>query len=154
MEFHEERALKAREEFQTHGISDNVTVHHRDVIQNGFPESIDHSVDAVFLDIPAPYKCIDHVIRALKTSGGLFANFSPCIEQVQRTCDKLRENGFVNVKTIEIVDNKKNVKTFSMPLPDFGLELEELIEADIIPDVRNSSSGYLSKVSQVISSMI
>ena len=63
----------------------------------------------------------------------------------------MRENGFVNVKTIEIVDNKKNVKTFSMPLPDFGLELEELIEADIIPDVRNSSSGYLSKVSQFIS---
>jgi len=50
---------------------------------------VDHKADAVFLDIPAPYKAIEHVKRALKLEGGEFCNFSPCIEQVQ-VCENIK----------------------------------------------------------------
>lgn len=140
VELHEERAKIARAEFADHTISDFVTVYNRDVIEKGFPEEIDHQgiisytinsltfilADAVFLDIPRPYECIQHVKRALKKSGGEFANFSPCIEQTQRTCDQLRQQGFSNVRTVELVNCIRRVKTLSMPLPDFGVDYEEL----------------------------
>ena len=80
----------------------------------------------MFLDIPRPYECVHHVKRALKKSGGEFANFSPCIEQTQRTCDQLRQQGFSNVRTVELVNCIRRVKTLSMPLPDFGVDYEEL----------------------------
>ena len=64
-------------------FSQNITVYHRDVCAEGWPAEVDHKADAVFLDIPAPYKAIEHVKRALKLQGGEFCNFSPCIEQVQ-----------------------------------------------------------------------
>ena len=51
VEFHEERSKIARAEFADHSLSDSVTVYHRDVIEFGFPESVDHTADAVFLDI-------------------------------------------------------------------------------------------------------
>ena len=146
VEFHEERSKIARAEFADHSLSDSVTVYHRDVIEFGFPESVDHTADAVFLDIPAPYKCIGHVKRALKLNGGYFCNFSPCIEQTQKTCEELRKEGFNEIRTIELINNAKNVKTYSMPLPEFGVELEELVKADILPDLSKTDSGYLSTV--------
>ena len=146
VEFHEERSKIARAEFADHSLSDSVTVYHRDVIEFGFPESVDHTADAVFLDIPAPYKCIGHVKRALKLNGGYFCNFSPCIEQTQKTCEELRNEGFNEIRTIELINNAKNVKTYSMPLPEFGVDLEELVKADILPDLSKTDSGYLSTV--------
>jgi tRNA (adenine57-N1/adenine58-N1)-methyltransferase len=32
-----------------------------------------------------------------------FCSFSPCIEQVQRTCEDLRANGFTDIQTIEVL---------------------------------------------------
>ena len=32
---------------------------------------------------------------------GVFCSFSPCIEQVQRTCAALEEHGFYAVRTVE-----------------------------------------------------
>jgi len=143
VELHEERSKIARAEFAEHSISDFVTVYNRDVIENGFPESIDHKADAVFLDIPRPYECVHHVKRALKLSGGEFANFSPCIEQTQRTCDKLREHGFSNVRTVEVVNSIRRVKTLSMPLPEFGVDYDELTKAGIMPDLKDLEGGSL-----------
>lgn len=49
--------------------------------------------DAVFLDLPAPWKVVLEANRVLKI-GGNFCSFSPCIEQIQKTADAVRENGF------------------------------------------------------------
>ena len=101
---------------QEHGLSPFVTAKHRDVLANGFEH--ENLADAVFLDLPAPWSAIEHVMKVLKktgirqrriffstgsvlVAGGRLCSFSPCIEQVQRTCQRLRANGFEEINTVE-----------------------------------------------------
>jgi len=76
-------------------LSGLVTVKCRDVVGTGFPEELETEVaDAVFLDLPSPWAVIASAKKALKPNGNL-CSFSPCIEQVQRTCAQLDKLGFV-----------------------------------------------------------
>ncbi|XP_031625876.1 tRNA (adenine(58)-N(1))-methyltransferase catalytic subunit TRMT61A [Contarinia nasturtii] len=110
-DFHEQRCDIARYEFKMHGLNDFVTVYHRDVCTQGFTDELDGKVDAVFLDLPAPHLAVPHAMKALKNSGGRFCSFSPCIEQVQRCCETLEHNGFVEIQTMEILQVEEYVKT-------------------------------------------
>jgi tRNA (adenine57-N1/adenine58-N1)-methyltransferase catalytic subunit len=110
---------QAKEEFKNHGLGDFVTAQHRDVCADGFTEELNGKADAVFLDLPAPYKAIGHVVKALKSSGGRFCGFSPCIEQVQATCVQLEESGFVEIQTMEIIQSEQIVKEKWIPVLDF-----------------------------------
>lgn len=95
-----------------------MTAKHRDVLAHGFEH--ENLADAVFLDLPAPWDAVEHVMKVLKKTGtrknfaqhlwgafrfwflgGRLCTFSPCIEQVQRTCQRLRANGFEEINTIE-----------------------------------------------------
>ena len=61
-EFNNDRVIKATSDFQKLGLSNNITVTHRDVLNNGFllkneaGESLvnEMSIDAIFLDLPSP----------------------------------------------------------------------------------------------------
>lgn len=66
-EFHKERAQKAEEEFKDHGLSDYVTVTHKDVCQFGF--DLEDVADAVFLDLPVPWDALPSAKKALKKQG-------------------------------------------------------------------------------------
>ena len=66
-EFHEQRSQKAREEFIEHGVSDIVTVKHRDVCKDGF--ELDGIADVVFLDLPSPWDALPSAKKALKKEG-------------------------------------------------------------------------------------
>lgn len=120
VEFHSQRAEKAMEEFKEHKVSHLVTVRNQDVCKDGF--GITGVVDAVFLDIPSPWEAISHAKRALKCKGGRLCSFSPCIEQVQRTCKALLDYGFEEICTLEVLLRVHDVRTVSLPLPDFGPE--------------------------------
>jgi len=50
--------------------------------------------------LAVPWLVIPHAYEALKPSGVL-VSFSPTIDQVVRTTEALRENGFVFIETIE-----------------------------------------------------
>ncbi|CAH2310420.1 tRNA (adenine(58)-N(1))-methyltransferase catalytic subunit TRMT61A [Pelobates cultripes] len=52
--------------------------------------------------------------------GGRICSFSPCIEQVQRTCRSLEEHGFTDINTLEILLRVHDVRTISMQIPDLG----------------------------------
>lgn len=64
-EYNEMRAREARAEFERNGLSDIISVFHRDAYADGFVVQdetneklcvdAEHPVDAVFLDLPKPY---------------------------------------------------------------------------------------------------
>jgi len=99
-DFHEERAATAREEFKDHGLDSLIVTQHRDVCTDGF--CVDQAVDAVFLDLPHPWEAIESASNKLK-SGGRICCFSPCIEQVQRSCQVLSNLNFMDIETYECV---------------------------------------------------
>ena len=111
-EFNEMRVEKAKEDFAMTGVDGVTTVTHQDVLQNGFTLpgiDLENSVDAVFLDLPSPWDAVQHAKRVLK-AGGRLCNFSPCIEQVQKASEKMRELGFSEVRTFEILIRQFDVK--------------------------------------------
>lgn len=100
-EYNGDRASKAIAEFEKIGLSSLVTVKHGDVCASppaaidtsqqpkpvsdlvyGFDGVCDSSVDAVFLDVPAPWLAVGHAKRVLK-AGRSVCTYSPCIEQVR-----------------------------------------------------------------------
>jgi len=115
-DFHQQRAEKASLEFEEHGLQQFVTASHRDVCESGF--GLTDTADAVFLDLPGPWKVVPHAKEALKRSGGRLCSFSPCIEQVQQTCLALQEHGFTEVATLECLIREFQVRRVSVPLFD------------------------------------
>ncbi len=102
-EFHAERAEQAREAFRTIGNSARITVTHRDVCADGFAVEglAPGGADSVFLDLPAPWTAIAHVLAVLR-HGGVLACYSPCLEQVGRTCEAAKAAGMQDVTTVEV----------------------------------------------------
>lgn len=105
-EYHQERAELARKDFERLGLTPYVDVAHRDAVADGFAIAGDaakqaHWADAVFLDLPNPSAAVANAARALKPGAGRLCTFSPCIEQVQATCEALRAAEFHSIKTIE-----------------------------------------------------
>ncbi|KAK4757591.1 hypothetical protein SAY87_018892 [Trapa incisa] len=100
-DFHEHRAASAREDFEKTGVNNLVTVGVRDIQGEGFPEEFGRRADSVFLDLPQPWLAIPSAAKMLKFDGTL-CSFSPCIEQVERSCEALQAN-FTDVRTFEIL---------------------------------------------------
>ena len=57
-------------------------------------------MDAVILDLAVPWLVVPHAYIALRPSG-VIVSFSPTIDQVVKTTEALRENGFVFIETVE-----------------------------------------------------
>ncbi|KAK1791609.1 hypothetical protein P4O66_013606 [Electrophorus voltai] len=132
VEFHAQRAEKAAQEFRDHKVAHMVTVRNQDVCKEGF--GVVGIADAVFLDIPSPWEAITHAKRAFKRKGGRLCSFSPCIEQVQRTCEVLLDQGFQEIHTLEVLQRMHDVRSVTLPLPDFGSEEGGLDSAKMIFD--------------------
>ncbi|XP_041827687.1 tRNA (adenine(58)-N(1))-methyltransferase catalytic subunit TRMT61A [Melanotaenia boesemani] len=130
VEFHQQRAEKVAEEFKEHRVDHLVTVRNQDVCKDGF--GVVGVADAVFLDIPSPWEAVGHAKAALKKHGGRVCSFSPCIEQVQRTCEVLADQGFQEISTLEVLLRVHDVRTISLPLPDFGPDPAARAEPGIV----------------------
>ncbi|MCK5592827.1 tRNA (adenine-N1)-methyltransferase, partial [Candidatus Bathyarchaeota archaeon] len=86
------------------GVSEYVELKNKDVT-----EGIDEQdVDAVILDLATPWLVISHAYSALKGSGTL-VSFSPTIDQVVKTVEALKENGFVAVETVECLMRRMQI---------------------------------------------
>lgn len=115
-DFHEQRVNIASAEFKRHGLDDFVTVECRDVCAEGFGETVENKIDAIFLDLPHPWLVVKHAINALKITGGKLCSFSPCIEQVQRTCAELALEGFIEISTYECLQRELTVQYKNLPV--------------------------------------
>lgn len=63
-------------------------------------------------------------------AGGRLCSFSPCIEQVQRTAEALTDHGFEEINTLEVLLRVHDVRTVSLPLPDYGPDCSAHPEPD------------------------
>ncbi|KAL0874398.1 hypothetical protein Bca101_024103 [Brassica carinata] len=124
-DFQEQRAVCAREDFETRGISSLVTVDVRDIQGQGFPEKLSGLADSVFLDLPQPWLAVPSAAKMLKEDGVL-CSFSPCIEQVQRTCEVLRSY-FIQIRTFEVLLRTYEVNELKV---DTGSMIGENQDAD------------------------
>ncbi|CAK7266673.1 tRNA (adenine-N(1)-)-methyltransferase catalytic subunit trm61 [Sporothrix epigloea] len=137
-EFHNERYQKMKAELKSHGLSTGtgiegaegceqsrdgglVTLTNRDVYGHGFllDDGTSPEADAVFLDLPAPWRALQHLTRNTVAADGSsvtsalnphksvhLCTFSPCIEQVTRTVSTLRRLGWVDIDMVEIANKK------------------------------------------------
>ncbi|KAI9017764.1 tRNA methyltransferase complex GCD14 subunit-domain-containing protein [Gaertneriomyces semiglobifer] len=158
-EYNEHRYHQALEEFKNHGWGDLITLQHRDVCKNGF--GLSGVVDAVFLDLPAPWEALPAAKEALKTNkSGKVCCFSPCIEQVTRTCETLKELGFIEIRMFEVLSRAYEVShNETKPYPKLGekqaftqkvskkkrkAELEDDEDAIIVTKPERESRGHTS----------
>lgn len=121
-DFHKERVQVALDEFTRHGLGDRVTVTHRDVCVDGL--GVEGVADAVFLDLPKPWEALPHAVSAIKTVGGRICSFSPCIEQVCRTCETLSDMGLREITTLECLSREFQMKYTTLSVIPDGKEVE------------------------------
>lgn len=111
-DFHEQRAASAREDFDSNGLSSLVSIGVRDIQGEGFPDEYSGQADSIFLDLPQPWLAIPSAAKMLKQDG-ILCSFSPCIEQVQRSCETLRVD-FTDIRTFEVHLHTHEVREASL----------------------------------------
>lgn len=115
-EFHEPRFLEAKAEIHSHGLDNNTLITHRDVCNDGFEVAdIPHSFESdgqiggevVFLDLPSPWDAIPHLPKVISNTSRVgICCFSPCIEQVTKTVEALRDNGWISIEMVEVAGRR------------------------------------------------
>ncbi|KAF8933092.1 tRNA methyltransferase complex subunit Cpd1 [Dissophora ornata] len=126
-EYHQERVNAAKKEFEDHGLSDMVTLQCRDVCKDGF--DMENKVDAVFLDLPAPWEAVASAKKAFKQDKiGKICTFSPCIEQISRTVTALNEQGFVDIQMYECLIRFNEIRVIPMWTIEEAMERQRAVE--------------------------
>lgn len=93
-----QRAIKNVANFYGEEINNRYKVNLGDAYE-GFEES---NFDRMVLDLPEPWKVVDHIPSTLK-SGGIFVAYTPSITQVARLRERLDTDQFVMLETTEIL---------------------------------------------------
>jgi tRNA (adenine57-N1/adenine58-N1)-methyltransferase catalytic subunit len=154
-EFHEARAGKIQDEVKNHVLEDVVKVTHRDVYNDGFllgdPKTgKSPSANAVFLDLPAPWLALKHLVREpadgsvspLDPSSPVYlCTFSPCVEQVQQTIKVMRQLGWLSISMVEVIHKRLEVRREVV-----GLETEGVPRAAVFPKSVDEALGKLRTV--------
>ncbi|CAK4034580.1 tRNA (adenine(58)-N(1))-methyltransferase catalytic subunit trm61 [Lecanosticta acicola] len=128
-EYHEPRVHTLRDEIVSHGLDGIVELTHRDVYNDAFvlQDGTPPSVDAVFLDLPAPWHALKHLSRSAPNSplnphnAIHLCTFSPCIEQVMATCSFLRKAGWTDISMFEVQHRRIDVRRERVGLKEEGL---------------------------------
>lgn len=94
----EEFSENARQNIENAGYSEYVEFKLREA-QEGFDEE---DVDVAIIDLPSPWDGIPAATKALR-GGGRIASLSPTYNQVERCVERLEQEGFVLIETIEVL---------------------------------------------------
>lgn len=127
-EFHEPRYEQAQKEFEAHGLDNVIELRHRNVCKDGFNPVKD--VDAVFLDLPAPWEAIEKAKEALgRDRMTRICCFSPCIEQVTKTVTALQSAGFSSITMYETLVRQHDLAVYQMPTLEDAVDKLKSIES-------------------------
>ncbi|EME39274.1 hypothetical protein DOTSEDRAFT_75110 [Dothistroma septosporum NZE10] len=128
-EFHEPRVQTLREEITEHRLDGVIQLTHRDVCSDGFllQDGSAPCVDAIFLDLPAPWQALRHLSRSnpnspLNPNSAVhICTFSPCIEQVMATVTELRKSGWADISMVEVQHKRIDIRRERVGLQEEGL---------------------------------
>jgi tRNA (adenine57-N1/adenine58-N1)-methyltransferase len=95
-EIREEFQKTAEKNLRRAGLIDYVDLKNKDVTT----EIDEKDIDSVILDLAVPWMVVPHAQTALKPCATI-VSFSPTIDQVVKTVEALKEEGFVSIETIE-----------------------------------------------------
>ncbi|KAK9838618.1 hypothetical protein WJX84_008775 [Apatococcus fuscideae] len=112
-EFHEQRCQAAAEDFRQLGLDSTVHLKQRDIEGQAFPAELAGQADAVFLDLPGPWKVVSSAAQTLQPNSR-FCSFSPCIEQVQQICLALSGHGFHYIRSMECLLRPHKVRSITL----------------------------------------
>lgn len=104
-EIREEFLKVAQKNLTRAGLINFVELKNKDAT-TGIDES---DVDAVILDLATPWLVVPHAYAALKSCGTM-VSFSPTIDQVVKTVEALKENAFVDIRTVECLMREMRVE--------------------------------------------
>jgi len=90
------------------GAADALILRQHDVYAGVLPE--DRPLDRIVLDVPEPWRVVEHAAEAL-VPGGIFFSYVPTVPQVARTTEALQQSGaFALVETIEVLMRSWNIE--------------------------------------------
>lgn len=95
----------AQQNVASAGLSGRVRFHRGDVASDGLGTG---PFDAVVLDLPEPWSVLPHAKRSLR-AGGRLATYTPTYNQLERTVRALREHGFQDVRSLELIERELHV---------------------------------------------
>jgi len=95
----------ARRNLERAGLSARVRLHLRDVATEGL---VGESLDCVMLDLPEPWVVLEASRRALR-EGGYCATYTPTYNQLERSVRALRDEGFAEVRALELLERPIHV---------------------------------------------
>ena len=96
----------AKKNLQKLGLDNLVTLKHQDATE-GFDEE---EVDAIVLDLANPEEIIPHAFKSLRSSGTI-SIFVPSYNQVERTYLELKEFGFGDITSFELIKREIQLKS-------------------------------------------
>ena len=101
-------------------------------------------IDAIFLDLPQPEKAIESAYNVLGPNRNI-CSFSPCIEQVQQTCNKLRQCGFIDIKMFEVLSRDYCVRQETYGIINSQQTFKNILKTKLnkrsLNDNRNSNNS-------------
>ncbi|CDU20512.1 uncharacterized protein PY17X_1415900 [Plasmodium yoelii] len=104
-EYNEERYREVKKEFEDfEDVINNIKFYHKDIINYNFEDFKNNEIDAIFLDMPNPWLCVEKAKIILKERG-TFVIFLPCIEQVYKIIETLENHNFCDIETYELINN-------------------------------------------------
>lgn len=130
-EFNAQRAQLAAREFEANGLGGRITCLHGDVCADDWTYEAHLprlSADAVIFDLPQPWDAVRRAAPYLRP-GARLCCFSPCIEQVARTMDALREEGFTGAECIETIVRTHEVRPAPSQPDAISLAVEQAARA-------------------------
>jgi tRNA (adenine57-N1/adenine58-N1)-methyltransferase catalytic subunit len=95
----------ARQNVASAGLSGRARFHRRDVAAEGLEGG---PFDAVVLDLPEPWEVLASAKATLRP-GGRVATYTPTYNQLERTVRSLREHGFQDVRSLELIERELHV---------------------------------------------